>query len=217
LPEVLASLAESREQVNSMAVTEEMILPRLEYTRELANHISAITPKGEADVALDFEANRAKVLSGDVSNSQIVVFATHGLLNSRYPELSGIVMSLVDKDGKTQNGFLQLKDIYNMRLNSNLVILAACETAMGEEIKGEGVIGLTRGFMYAGAKGVIASLWKVDEEATVELIKRIYQYMEKDGMISSAALRKAQISLYNEKRWSTPFYWSGFTLLGEWK
>src|SRR5262249_8147106 len=142
---------------------------------------------------------------------------SHGLLNSNHPELSGIVLSLVDRDGKPQDGFLRLHDVYNMNLRADLVILGACETGLGKDIKGEGLVGLTRGFMYAGTPRVMASLWKVDEDATVELIKRVYKKMEKEAQTPAAALREAQIEMWREKRWQQPYYWSGFILQGEWK
>jgi CHAT domain-containing protein len=195
----------------------ENIFPRLEYTRELAQQILAITPTGDVEIFLDFDASKEMAMGKDLSQSNIIIFATHGLVNNRYPELSGMMMSRIDKEGRQQNGFLQLKDVYKMRLNANLVILGACETAIGEEIKGEGVIGLTRGFMYAGAKGVMASLWKVEEMATVELIKRMYENIRKKGLNPSEALRAAQVSMQNEKRWEDPYYWSGFVLIGDWR
>ena len=120
--------------------------------------------------ALDFRASRATAMNPDLSHYRIIHFATHGLVNSEHPELSGLVLSLVDKDGKPQNGFLQLQDIYNLNLPADLVVLSACETALGKEISGEGLIGLTRGFMYAGASRVVASLWKVSDVATAKLM-----------------------------------------------
>ena len=144
-------------------------------------------------------------------------FATHGLINSQHPELSGIVLSLVDQKGQPQNGFLRLNEIYNLRLNAELVVLSACQTALGKEIKGEGLIGLTRGFMYAGAPRVVASLWRIDDRATAELMTRFYRGMLKDGLPPAAALRAAQISMWKDNRWSAPHYWAAFTIQGEWK
>ena len=113
---------------------------------------------------------------------------------------------------------MRLFDIYNSNVSADLVVLSACQTALGKDVKGEGLIGLTRGFMYAGAPRVVASLWKVDDEATAELMKRFYQYMlGKEQLPAVAALRKAQISIMNEKRWQSPYYWAGFILQGDWK
>lgn len=154
------------------------------------------------------------------------------MLNSQHPELSGIVLSLVDEKGETQDGFLRLHEVYNLNLGADLVVLSACQTALGKEIKGEGLVGLTRGFMYAGAPRVVASLWKVDDKATAELMKRFYDGMLKDGLRPAAALRAAQVSMWNfegsgtdafrvpsrrEKQWRSPYYWAAFQLQGEWR
>jgi CHAT domain-containing protein len=167
--------------------------------------------------ALDFDATRAAALSPALAQYRIVHFATHGLVNSTHPELSGLVLSLVNEKGEPQNGFLGLEDIYNLNLPADLVVLSACETGLGHEIQGEGLVGLTRAFMYAGAPRVVASLWQVPDRATAELMKRFYAAMLVDHMPPAAALRQAQISLSKEKRWSAPYYWAGFILQGEWK
>ena len=109
-------------------------------------------------------------------------FATHGFVDYERPELSGLVLSLVDRNGQPQEGYFRLHDIYNLKLSADLVVLSACNTGLGKEIKGEGLIGLTRGFMYAGAGGVAASLWKVDDEATAELMTRFYEGMFQEGL-----------------------------------
>jgi CHAT domain-containing protein len=123
----------------------------------------------------------------------------------------------VDDKGNPQDGFLDLRDIYNLDLAADLVVLSACETALGKEVDGEGMIGLTRGFMYAGAGGVVGARWKVDDSATAQFMKTFYSAIEKDGLSAAQALRRAQLALRKEKRWSFPFYWSGFMLQGDWK
>jgi CHAT domain-containing protein len=157
------------------------------------------------------------VISGQLSQYRILHFATHGLLNNERPELSGLVLSLIDRAGNPQDGFLRLHEIYNLQLNADLVVLSACETGRGKEIKGEGLIGLTRGFMYSGAPRVVASLWNVDDLATAELMKLFYRGMLKDGLPAGAALRTAQLELSRQKRWASPYFWAGFVLQGEWK
>ncbi|MGH9752292.1 MAG: CHAT domain-containing protein [Blastocatellia bacterium] len=147
---------------------------------------------------------------------RIIHFATHGLLNSRHPELSGIVLSLVNEEGRDQEGFLRAHEIYNLKLNADLIVLSACSTALGKEIRGEGLAGLTRGFMYAGAPRVIASLWNVRDEATAVLMKRFYQNLLTGKSSPAAALRQAQVSMWQEPRWQAPYYWAGFVLQGEW-
>jgi len=193
-------------------------LSRLPFSRQEAEAIIALVHSKGFMKALDFNANYTTATSPELSNYRIVHFATHGLLNSTHPELSGLVLSLVDKEGNPQNGFLRLHDIYNLNLNADLVVLSACQTALGKDIRGEGLIGLTRGFMYAGAPRVVASLWKVDDEATAELMKRFYQFMlGEEQLPAAAALREAQISIMNEKRWQSPYYWAAFVLQGDWK
>jgi len=190
---------------------------RLAFSRQEAESIFALTTRGTGLKATDFSASRALALSQQLSQYRILHFATHGLLNSERPELSGLVFSLIDQEGKPQDGFLRLHEIYNLQLNADLVVLSACETGLGKEIKGEGLIGLTRGFMYAGAPRVLASLWNVDDLATAELMKLFYQRMLKDGLPAGAALRSAQLELFGQKRWASPYFWAGFALHGEWK
>jgi CHAT domain-containing protein len=125
------------------------------------------------------------------------------------------VLSLVDQDGRPQEGFVRLHDIYNLKLSADLVVLSACNTGLGKDVKGEGLIGLTRGFMYAGAGGVAASLWKVDDEATAELMKHFYEGMFQRGLTPAAALREAQLGMWKGKRWHAPYYWAAFVIQGQ--
>lgn len=190
---------------------------RLRFSRQEADLITAFVPEKDRLRALDFAASRATTQSSQLGQYRILHFATHGLLNSKHPELSGLVLSLVNEQGQPQDGFLRFHEIYNLKLNADLVVLSACQTALGKEVRGEGLIGLTRGFMYAGAPRVVASLWRVDDRATAELMKRFYQVMLKDGLRPAAALRAAQVALLREKRWAAPHYWAAFTLQGEWR
>jgi CHAT domain-containing protein/Tfp pilus assembly protein PilF len=192
-------------------------LSRLPYTRSEANAIMAVTPRGKGMAAVDFEANRRTAMSSQLANYRIVHLATHGLLDNKHPELSGLVLSLVDQNGRPQDGFLKLQDIYNMRLPVDLVVLSGCETGLGEQIDGEGLLGMTRGFMYAGATRVVASLWSVSDIATADLMKHFYRALEGDGMAPAAALRTAQIQMWKQKQWSSPYYWAGFEIQGEWQ
>jgi CHAT domain-containing protein len=192
-------------------------LPRLRFSRQEADSILAVTPGGQGLEAVDFRANRAVAMDPALSQYRIVHFATHGLLNSEHPELSGLVFSLVDEHGKPQDGFLGLEDIYNLNLPADLVVLSSCETALGKEISGEGLVGLTRGFMYAGATRVVASLWKVSDAATARLMADFYRAMEHDGLRPAAALRSAQVQMLKQKRWESPYFWAAFQIQGEWK
>lgn len=210
-------LTRSTADMGMIAEGAPLYLPRLLSTRHEAESVLATIPAGQGMAALDFDASRATALSPDIAQYRIVHFATHALLNSTHPELSGLVLSLVDKHGNPENGFLDLEDVYNLNLSADLVVLSACETGFGQEIRGEGLVGLTRAFMYAGAPRVVASLWRVPDHATAELMRYFYEGMQIQGLPPAAALRQAQLNLSHEKRWAAPYYWAGFTLQGEWK
>jgi CHAT domain-containing protein len=209
-------LTRSVQDIGSGARRPGVTLPRLVFSRREAAAIMAIAKPGTGMEALDFRASRETALSGELSHYRIVHFATHGLLDNEHPELSGLVLSLVNQDGKPQDGFVDLQDIYNLTIPANLVVLSACETGLGKEINGEGLVGLTRGFIYAGASRVVASLWSADDVATSELMAEFYKGMLEQGMRPAAALRQAQIKMLNQKRWHDPYYWAAFTMQGEW-
>jgi CHAT domain-containing protein len=187
------------------------------YAKHELNLLRKLAPAGESLIYSGFDATRDHLRKLDLGQYRILHFATHGLLNSKQPELSGLVLSLVDRDGRPLSGFVGLADIYNLRTPVDLVVLSACSTALGEDVRGEGLIGLTRGFMYAGAASVVASLWKVDDEATAELMKRFYANMLQQGMTPAAALRAAQNSIRQEPLWRSPHYWAAFTMQGEYR
>ncbi|MDQ3254579.1 MAG: CHAT domain-containing protein, partial [Acidobacteriota bacterium] len=192
-------------------------LRRLLFSRDEAEAILTVTSQPSSLKALDFRANRALAMSDELSQYRVIHFATHGLLDSHHPELSGLVLSLVDEAGRPQDGFLRLHEIYNLRLNADLVVLSACQTGLGKEVRGEGLIGLTRGFMYAGSPRVMASLWQVDDAATAELMKRFYRGMMRERLTPAAALRTAQLEMLKKKHWQSPYYWGAFVLQGEWR
>lgn len=207
----------TREAQRSAAESGLDSLVRLRFSRLEADEIVRLAGDKRNLKAVDFSANRSMVMDERLSDYHIVHFATHALINNQHPDLSGIVLSLVDEQGRPQNGFLRLYDIYNLKLNADLVVLSACQTALGKQINGEGLVGLTRGFMYAGAPRVVASLWRIDDRATAEMMRRFYEGMLKDGLRPAAALRAAQVSMLSEKRWQSPHYWAAFTLQGEWR
>ena len=187
----------------------------------------------QSEPAFDFDANRTLALNPDLNQYQIVHFATHGFLNAVDPEYSGLMLSLVTKEGQQQPGFLSAIDVYNLNLPAELVVLHACQTGLGADLTGsqpkrdvqsqlkkvrsEGLVGLTRGFMYAGAKRVMVSLWSIKEQATGELMVRFYQSMQGPKKLSpAAALRQAQIEMLTQTKWKSPSDWSGFVIQGEW-
>jgi len=194
----------------------DLLLQRLPSTQCEARKIISFVSPGEYKLALGFEANREIAMSPELAQYRIIHFATHGFFNDPHPNLSGVVLSLVDKDSKQQDGLLLLPDVYRMRLRAEMVVLSACQTALGKNVRGEGLVGLTRGFIYAGAERVVASLWKVETGATRKLMEQFYQKMlGPERMRPAAALRAAQLKLRKEK--DMPYYWAGFVLQGEWK
>ena len=187
---------------------------RLPGTRTEAEKILSLVPKSASKKLFDFDVNLTNINNDDLSQYRIIHFATHGILNQNHPELSGIVLSLVDKQGKDQNGLLMTPDIFNLNLPADLIVLSACETALGKDVQGEGIVGLTRGFMYAGTSRLMLSLWQVDDKETAELMSRLYQIMFQEKLTPAAALRKAQLSMWKDGK--APYYWSAFILQGEW-
>ena len=123
---------------------------------------------------------------------------------------------MVDADGNPVTGFVGLRDIYGLSLDADLVVLSACETALGRNVAGEGLLGLTRGFMYAGARRVVATLWQVEDRATAELMGAFYRALF-EGATPAAALAEARASLRASRRYRHPYYWSAFTLHGDWR
>ena len=193
-------------------------LRRLRFSRKEAETIAALLPQDQVFKAVDFAASRDAVLNGGLESFRNVHFATHGILDGRHPELSGLVFSLYDEHGNPlKDGVLRLNDVYNLRLDADLVVLSACRTALGKEIRGEGLVGLTRGFMYAGASRVLASLWSVEDRATADLMGSFYRGMLREKLTPAAALRKAQLEMAKNPRYKSPYYWAGFSLQGEWR
>jgi CHAT domain-containing protein/tetratricopeptide (TPR) repeat protein len=192
-----------------------LAVPRLLATGREAREILKLAP--DAATAFGLDANRSFVTNGDLNRYRIVHFATHGVLDDVHPELSGIILSLYDKGGRPVDGFLRLHDVRSLRLSADLVVLSACSTGLGTEIRGEGLVGLAGGFMHAGASRVLASLWKVDDEATGVLMAHFYTALLQEGLAPAAALKKAQLALRAHERWAHPFYWAAFVLQGDWK
>ena len=213
---IIEHLAES----STVGPAHKLAIPRLHFTRREADQIMGIASgaPGEWNLkAVDFKANRAIFSGPELSQYRYIHIATHGLFDSERPGLSALVLSLVDEQGKPQDGFLRAHEIYNLNLPADLVVLSACQTGLGKEIKGEGLVGMTRGFMYAGAARVVVSLWNVNDKATSELMAKFYKNMFKDGERPAAALRAAQVEMWRQRQWQSPYYWAAFTLQGEWR
>jgi CHAT domain-containing protein/tetratricopeptide (TPR) repeat protein len=195
-----------------------VFLPRLIATREEAEEIQKAAGANAFLLKQGFEVNRSLLESEELNRYGVIHFATHGFWDSANPELSGIFLSRFDQQGNNlEDGTLRLSDIYNLNLPKELVVLSACETAVGKDIRGEGLIALTRGFMYAGAARVMASLWKVEDNATAEMMKIFYQHLLQDKMSPAAALRQAQIAMWQKDPTQPPYNWAAFVLQGEYR
>ena len=195
----------------------QLSIPRLPFTRSEADQILAVAPRASSMKAVDFRASRSIATSDELSKYRYVHFATHGYLDKERAGLSAIVLSMVDEKGNPQDGFLRTHDIYNLKLPAELVVLSACETGLGKAITGEGLEGLTRGFMYAGARRVVVSLWNVNDKATAALMQRLYSGMLRSNRTPAAALRAAQIEMLRTRQWQSPYYWAAFVMQGEWR
>jgi CHAT domain-containing protein/tetratricopeptide (TPR) repeat protein len=191
-------------------------IARLPGSRNEAIKIRQIFGSEHTLLALGFNANRAAVINGAVSSFRIIHFATHGIVDSHHPEMSGLILSLINSKGDHQDGYLRLGDIYKLQLSADLVVLSSCESALGRDLQAEGIIGLPRGFLYAGAKRVIATLWKVDDAATAVLMQKMYARIQR-GESPPAALREAQLELRRGTQFSEPYYWAAFVLEGDYK
>ena len=200
------------------AAMEGLPLARLNGTRVEADQISKLAKAsgGQAEVWLDLDANEENLGTRDISKYRIIHVATHGLLNAERPQFTGVVLSLVGNT--TRDGFVRTDEVFNLRLGSPLVMLSACETGLGKQKRGEGVMGLTRAFMYAGAPTVGVSLWSVADKSTADLMTDFYQRLlsTSAATTSSGALRGAQLAMISGKKYSAPFYWAPFVLVGDW-
>lgn len=193
-------------------------LARLVGTRIEADQISKLAKAsgGQADVWLDLNASEENIETRDVNKYRVIHIATHGLLDAERPQFTGVVLSLIGN--KNQDGFLRTDEVFNLRLGAPLVMLSACETGLGKEKRGEGVMGLTRAFIYAGAPTVGVSLWSVADKSTAELMTEFYKRLfSSDTASAAASLREAQLAMISEKKYSAPFFWAPFILVGDWR
>jgi CHAT domain-containing protein/predicted negative regulator of RcsB-dependent stress response len=213
-----ARLSEAEDVGPESDVSDEaVIFDRLPFSLQEAQAIFQIVPRNETKRALGFDANLTTALDPELRQYRVIHFATHALLDNSHPELSGVVLSLLDRSGKLRDGFLRLNEIYNLDLPGELVVLSACQTALGKQARGEGLIGLTRGFMYAGVPRVIATLWRINDRAAAELMRHFYEAMFRQRLAPAAALRAAQIAMWKSNELRFPHDWAAFVLQGEWK
>jgi CHAT domain-containing protein len=189
-------------------------LPRLLASREEAASIARAAVGTDVTITTDFRVDRARAEETLADSYQVVHFATHGVLNDEHPLLSGIVTSLVDEGGHRRDGFLRARDVYDSHVGAELVVLSACETALGMLLRGEGITGLVHAFLHAGAGTIVASNWRVEDAATQELMVEFYRSLLVGRVSASAALRAAQIELLRRRRTRAPFFWAAFEVHG---
>ena len=190
-------------------------LSRLPYSGLEIQNIAKLFPTAQADIYIRREANEEKVKEKDrLRGYKYVHFATHGLINERKPDFSSIV--LTQDDDRTEDGFLQAAEIFNLDMNADLVVLSACQTGLGKMVRGEGMIGLTRAFIYAGSRSVLVSLWSVSDVSTAKLMEKFYQNLIRGKQEKTEALRQAQLHMIANEESSHPFYWAAFVLIGDW-
>ncbi len=189
-------------------------LPPLPMSRVEAERLQSLA-RGRTVTLLGFDAVPSRFERAALDDLSIIHIASHTLLDDRYPDLSGLVLSTVDPSGRSVDGFLPLLDVYKLHLDARLVVLSACETYIGNDLRGEGLLGLARGFLYAGAHRVVASLWKVDDRATATFMDRFYTALLTGQHTGAAALRIAQDQMSKDPAWQSPRYWAGFVLEGQ--
>jgi len=192
-------------------------LKRLRHSRREARAILSLASSATTWSAMDFEASRVRVLEEPLENYRILHFATHALLHDQHPELSGVVLSLRDERGQPVDGFLRSFEIADLDLRADLVVLSACRTALGRELRGEGIVGMPQSFVDAGVARVMVTLWGIDDEGTAELMTELYRGLLLRNLPPGAALREAQLTLLESEQWSAPYYWAPFVLQGDWR
>jgi CHAT domain-containing protein/tetratricopeptide (TPR) repeat protein len=190
-----------------------LTLPRLRFSGVEAQTIASAAP-GLTRIWSDFDATRHQVVAADLSEFGVLHFATHARLDDSRPQLSAVELSSVDRDGRSLDGSVRVVDVANLSLNARLVVLSGCRTALGRPVDGEGLIGLAREFLNAGAGAVLASVWDVDDRATAAFMAHFYREVFEKHQSLDAALRVAQTRMRADARWLHPADWAGWVLIG---
>ena len=211
-----AAMPPDRELLRSAERAGRTGFSRLPGTGNESRAIGNAAGDNEVFVALGADANRELVLSGALNGFRIIHFATHGILDAEEPALSGLVLSAISADGTPQLQFLRSQDVATLKLRADLIVLSGCDTGLGRMVRGEGLVGLSRAFFYAGANQVVSSLWPVPDRATAELMRHFYREMLQNGLSPASALRRAKLSIRAERRWQEPYYWAAFIIQGDW-
>ena len=185
---------------------------RLKYSGFEIDKISSLFKNRKRKIFRREEANKEQLINHNLDDYKIIHFATHSIIDEKIPDRSSIVLSI--DENLTEDGFLLMREIYNLELNSDLVTLSSCQTGLGEFIKGEGIEGINRAFFYSGASSVLMSLWAVNDQASYQLMERFYFHLRSSESIMSA-LRKAKLEIIDSNALSHPYYWAGFIVSGK--
>lgn len=189
---------------------------RLEYSGKEIENIASSFKKGNVEVYLRNDATEENVKrEGELKKFNYVHFATHGFIDEAKPDFSSLV--LTKTNNSEEDGFLHATEIFNLNLNADLVVLSACQTGLGKLVRGEGMVGLTRAFMYAGTPTVMVSLWSVSDVSTSTLMGEFYRNLVKEKLSKTDALRNAQLSMLGNEKFAHPFYWAPFVIIGDWR
>ncbi len=183
---------------------------RLPFTKVESDTIKTIYP--EASVLTGFDANMINLTGYAGKHLRIIHMATHGIINTQAPELSSLRLSSFTKTGERIKGFLTLSDIYDLDLSADIIILSACESGLGKDIKGEGVMSFSRAFLATGSSNVISTLWKIDDQFASIFMKDFYKNLKDNPTDVVGALKRTQNKFINDPTWGNPFYWGAFTI-----
>lgn len=209
------SSGDPRVKLSPHAAPAENSLPRLPWSREEAETIRGLAPHHDVVELLGFQANARVWRRADLPTFGLIHVEAHTRIDNSRPELSGVILSQVRPDGSSENGLLRLHDVYDLHLRARLVVLSACETSFGKEMEGEGLVTLSRGFLYAGARSVIGALWSVDDQGTAQFMEHFYGAMWSRGLSPAQALLNTRRWMMGEPRWAAPYYWAAFTISGD--
>ena len=207
----------AQEPAQTRSESDAPFLARLPYTQREAASIASLLPADQTSLQVGFAAQKQAILDGALTHYRWIHLATHGVLDSTHPDRSGLVFSRFDESGRPLDGDLRLREIYGLSLSADLVVLSACQTAIGRLVRRDGLISLTRGFLHAGARSVLATLWPVDDQATSRLMYEFYRGLLGDHLSPALALARAKRVMHDDQRFHAPFYWAGFVLHGDWQ
>jgi CHAT domain-containing protein len=189
-------------------------LARLPFPDDV-NAIRALVPEPRRDIFDGFNVTRANLERLRLADYAVVHFSTHALMDDRIPEVSRIALSLVDREGKSMDGYLRSYQLARLRMNGSVVVLSACDTALGKQVLGEGLVGLSSSLFHAGAAQLVLSLAKVDAEPSAQFFAEVYRELWGGRHVSmERALTRARVKMAQSPRWSDPYYWAAFVVLG---